>query len=644
MALLALALLVLSVVQITRTYSVFNHTWDEPSHLAAGMQLLDTGEYSYELQHPPLARLATALGPWLSGIHAHGDPNKWNEGGRLLYDAGDYQRTLGLARSGILPFFVLLVVVAWFWARSLGGVPAALLATLFITTQPVLLAHAGFATTDMPMAALSMAALFAFVRWLDQPTAWRSILLGVATGLAFMAKFSAIPFLAVGFLIVILYRWAVESRSWNPLQLTRVSNLGYMLISAVFLFLSAWAVYGFSWAEYSSDSFTISLPAVIPSTLGGIKAVAYHNSIGHWSYLLGERGQHGWWYFFPVAVIVKATIPLLILSALGFVLALRRGRADKDWKSAAPGLIVLAIMAFSTTTHINIGARHVLLVFPLLALQAGLGVLWLLRQKVHPWSGHMFVTLLIIWQGSIVLSAFPDYLSWFNALAGQRPERILINSDLDWGQDLDRLARKTQEAGIDHLAIAYNGYARLDRHGLPPNTRLEPGRPVTGWVAISLLTREVANGYGWLKQLRAITRVGTSIDLYYVKPSDLPLSERAEAIKREALIRESGLRDTERARAIMREALVLRYELGDTQGAEALFAEILAINPKHYGAHWQRASALQDLGRLDEAVLEWEVVIKMARDNHDAAGEMDAQTRLGRLRRSISQGGQANEE
>ena len=60
----ALALILIATLRIVSTYTVFNHTSDEPNHIACGMEWLDKGTYTYETQHPPLARIAAALGPF----------------------------------------------------------------------------------------------------------------------------------------------------------------------------------------------------------------------------------------------------------------------------------------------------------------------------------------------------------------------------------------------------------------------------------------------------------------------------------------------------------------------------------------------------------------------------------------------------
>src|SRR3954466_10154195 len=61
---IAFAAVLLASIRIVATYTVFNHTMDEPAHIGAGMEWLDKGTYTWERQHPPLARVASALGPY----------------------------------------------------------------------------------------------------------------------------------------------------------------------------------------------------------------------------------------------------------------------------------------------------------------------------------------------------------------------------------------------------------------------------------------------------------------------------------------------------------------------------------------------------------------------------------------------------
>src|ERR1700745_4321497 len=115
---------VLGTLPIIGTYPVFSHTYDEPAHIAAGMELLDRRAFTYEQQHPPLARLAVAVGPYLLGARSHGASYIVDEGLAILYMSSDYMQTLRAARLGVLPFFIVLVAITWAWAHRDFGVVA----------------------------------------------------------------------------------------------------------------------------------------------------------------------------------------------------------------------------------------------------------------------------------------------------------------------------------------------------------------------------------------------------------------------------------------------------------------------------------------------------------------------------------------
>ncbi len=534
-------LLCIGLLQIVSTYSMFSHTWDEPAHLAAGMQYLDLGIYEYELQHPPLARLATAVGPYMAGLRSYGESNMWQEGSRLLYENGDYQRNLTLARLGIIPFFILLFIITWIWSAHTFGTMAAAFAGLMIVSQPAIIAHASLATTDLPLVVMLMWSLYLFTGWLQSPTILRATALGLVAGLTTQTKLSALPFLVLACLT-----------SWFLIHYPRLSGpnrreqpgtklILQLPIVALCLFLSAWAVYGFGWTDKpplhdvsaQALSLEFNIPIVISNTASGILEVLEHNKYGHRSYLFGEIHNKGSWMYFPVALAVKATLPVLFLALFGFFFAITQGQRYGTWVYASPGLMALVILLFSMSANINIGVRHILIVFPLLIIQASFAVKILLTTKKFSSLNRMLVFLLMLWQCSASFSAHPDYLAWFNGLAGKKPENILLTADLDWGQDLNRLGAELQSRNVPYLALAYNGFARLDQHNLPVNFRLEPDKPVTGWIAVSLWSLEAEKGYHWLKRQSPQSRIGRSIELYYIEATDLPEDIREAAVSRE---------------------------------------------------------------------------------------------------------------
>jgi 4-amino-4-deoxy-L-arabinose transferase-like glycosyltransferase len=532
---LVAACLLAGVLRIVSTYHVFNQTWDEPAHLAAGMEWLDRGTYTYEPLHPPLARILIALGPRLAGEHSAGYESVWLEGNSILYAGGAYARNLALARLGVLPFFVLAALVVFAWARRLGGSAEAVCAVLLFTTLPPVLANAGLATTDMAVTATIALAAYVAMRWLDEPTWWRSAALGAALGLAVLSKLSALVFLPAAGLVMALVRRG-EPRP-------AVQRLARLRLTYLTAFFTIWAGYRFAVGPLVAPPAPGARPAVAESSLDrlarapvypapalfeGLGLLAAKNRAGHKSYLLGEVRDTGWWYFFPVALGVKTPIAFLLLALAG-VAAAARSPAGSRRRLLEPALVAAAMLVVCLPSRINIGVRHVLPMYPFLAIAAGAGVVALWRARRAAPAGAVAAALLVGWQLAASARVHPDYIAYFNELADRHPERILVDSDLDDGQDLNRLADTLRARRIASVALAYAGSATVAEHGLPPVRWLEPHRPDTGWVAASLYALELGSldrpghdDFAWLEAYRPVALVGSSIRLYYVPGGSPP--------------------------------------------------------------------------------------------------------------------------
>lgn len=545
----ALALLaVFACALCASTYRIFGNFWDEPEHIAAGLVLIDRGEYRYDVQHPPLARLAAAIGPYLAGARFSGDPDPIgdNAGRDLLYHSNaSYETLLTLARAGMLPFLLLLLGATFAWMRHWYGEPAALLTVVFLVSCPVLLGHASLVALDVPVIALIMASLYLLLRWFEKPTLARGAALGAACGLAVATKMSAIPFIGIASVTLGALRLAFLHRrpAATPLRsqwLPRLASLAPGLLLGLLLLIG---VYGDRLVYLTTPEFAPSraldfyfgtrgalhdlayrIAARVPVPFGlmmlpeNIMGVEWHNAHGHPSYLLGHIAWNGWWYFYPVALAVKTPLPLLLLGLTGLGVQTVRGIREGNLYRMAPAACFAAILLFSCLySHINIGVRHVLIAYPLLAMGAAVALESLWQRWPRPLARAGLLGLLC-WQVATLAYAYPDYLAYFNALAGEHPERIVVDSDLDWGgQDLRRLERVLAARQVSALWIGYKGTADLSLEQLPPYQLLKPRQPVHGWVAITMLTlQENPAGYDWLRQYRPVQRVGQSFELYFI--------------------------------------------------------------------------------------------------------------------------------
>jgi 4-amino-4-deoxy-L-arabinose transferase-like glycosyltransferase len=523
---------------------VFGNFWDEPEHIAAGLVLLDRGQYLYDNQHPPLARLFAAIGPYLVGTRFHGEPNPIGdaEGRDLLYNSpAGYDQILTLARSGMLPFLLVLLLSTWIWTRRWYGEAAAVLATLCLVATPVILGHAAVVALDVPVTAMIMLTLYLLLRWFETPALATAVRLGIAVGLAIATKMSAIPFIGVSLLGLIALRLLMIRRT--PLQWQLAKRLGSAALSAALAALIVVGVYGPNRVYLTDAQHTPSralnflvgshgpvhdmayrFAAVVPVPLGfqmvplNIMDVEWHNSHGHNSFLLGKTALGGWWYFYPVALGVKTPLPLLLLGLAGLGWLAVRGWRAANLYLLAPAACFASILVFACLySHINIGVRHVLIAYPLLAMGAGCLVVTLWQRWRSRWR-RAALAILVLWEVGTLAFSYPDYLAYFNVMAGRHPERILVDSDLDWGgQDLRRLEQVLAERGVRQLSLGYKGTADLSREALPPFTTLKPHQPVTGWVAITMLTlQENQAGFGWLDRYQPVQHVGKSFLLYFI--------------------------------------------------------------------------------------------------------------------------------
>lgn len=519
-----MGLLGLATLRIATTYSFFNETVDEPGHLACGMQWLDQGVYTYESQHPPLARVAVAFLPFLAGRRSSANaPNRYEDGVGILYGDGHFVLNMALARMAILPYFWISCVVVFAGAKALGR-PVALVAAYLYTFVPSILAHAGLATTDMPLTAMLGASFVTGVMWLERPNPRRSILFGACTGLAVLSKFSVFVFLPAAAAASLLCYLATARPAWRALSGDIRRRLLPLLQAVLVALLIIWAGYRFSVGRVDWAGMTLPFPELFR----GIQAVIGHNAEGHPAYLLGQRSRSGWWYYYPVVLAVKTPLPFLALFFIGLGVSLHRPNRIRAayWLPLAFALGILFVSLFS---RINIGVRHILPVYLGFSITAALGAVWLYERLSSARWAPWILAMLMLWHGATSVLSHPDYIAYTNLIAGDHPERILVDSDLDWGQDMIRLGKRLRELGAK--SVAFNPFAIThleENHGFPPITLMQPTRPSPGWNAASLtmmlsdrlgMGDQFPNATLWTSRVKPAERVGKSVYLWYFPTS-----------------------------------------------------------------------------------------------------------------------------
>lgn len=524
----------LSVVFIWRchsTYRVFNDTKDEAVHIASGLEIWQTGQYTIDPPNPPLTRMLFALFAHAAGLR-YSNP-------RVLWAPGNvefYWRSLSAVRTGNLIFVPFLLAYIYIWGRQLYGPGAGLAAAALASLCPNLLAHASLATVDFGATTTGFISAYYFWRWNREPGLGRAVAAAMTFALAVLAKFSALVFLpALGVVFVLIGRR--DERLRVDLHRWRTALLHAAVFLAVFLVV-VWGGYRLQVGPLPPPS-TFAPPGTFaqrligkvelaaghnripaPAFVRGILEVLAKNAAGHPVYLLGRMSGSGWWYYFPVALAVKTTLPLLLLVLVGAAF----WAASAGTKEARPLLTPLAsavaILLISMTTTLDLGVRYVLIIYPFLALIAAGGLL--AARPLLPPTRRIFLSVLAaiaIWHVAESAVAHPDYLAYFNQIARGGEEKFLLDSNLDWGQDLERLRRHLSSHGVETVYLSYFGFTDPAWVGMPHAEPFFHGPPAYGWVAVSKnhmggIDRHPSD-FAWTRKYPAV-RIGKSILLYHL--------------------------------------------------------------------------------------------------------------------------------
>ena len=544
----------LALVRIVAGYSSTSQAFDEPAHVAAGMEWLDRGTYVIDPLHPPLARVAIALPLYVAGLRLpklEAQDTYFDIGNRILYQGGLYWRNLTLARIGMLPFFLFGVWVVFYWAAREFGTAGGILAAFCFTTLPGILTFAGLAYTDLPAAVMQFALIVAFTFWLEAPNVRSTLRLGIAAGLAFLTKFTILIFFPAAAVCILLV-WMLQTRK-EKLQVSRLfRQAGFALLLFTFI---VWAGYRFSlkpaiegmnlqrqslptFQHLPSAAQPIARDLVAhdtripaPELLMGITAsyVLTHSGANS-TYIFGKVRPGGVWYFFPAGLFFKNPLPFLILAGIGVVVSCRRGLR---WSARAPFAAALGILAVALLQKYNAGQRHVLVLYPLLSVLAGAGgaYLWETRRETRRGTRHRglryLLVALIVWQGIETGRAGLDPMSYFNETAGSDPSKILVTGcDLDCGQDVARLGEALKKRNVETIHAALFTSANVDEmHLAPVVDPLLPNQPVSGWVAVSIRTLRLGDAghktyprdaFWWLDSYKPAADVGGTIRIYCI--------------------------------------------------------------------------------------------------------------------------------
>jgi 4-amino-4-deoxy-L-arabinose transferase-like glycosyltransferase len=485
---------------------------DDSMHMPAGYSYLLTHDYRLNQEHPPLIKLLSGLGLWKLRPAFPLDSPGWQQAAtpgdpedgmvrieEQFFDinAKQFEQIAFYGRLPVVIVPLVLLFAVWWFTRQLFGPIPALIATFLLGTEPNIIGNSIVVQDDVAAALALLLFVIALRKFLVGARTRDAVVLGGALGIALTTKYSLLILVPLTFLILVVHaaRQVIRKRS-SPTSVVLSSCLVFILAYVILIGLYAFHVDTIdanessiiaSWFYLSGNTaellhkFFMWLPPMLPRYfVYGIDLVVHDIREGRPAFLLGEVSDNGWWYYFPVAFALKTTTPFLINSVCGIVWSLVNIPFRKRYVLLYVALPTIFYLILSMTSHLNIGVRHLLPVFPFVAI-AGAGVisaaveLGLRRGTRHKVQSTRLagitaaiVMIVILPALLIAISTFPNYLTYFSPLAGgtERGWKMLSDSNVETGQEVKTLARYLKDRGENRVAGIMVGGEFLKFYGV----------------------------------------------------------------------------------------------------------------------------------------------------------------------------------
>lgn len=450
----------------------------------------------------------------------------WTLSDQLFFGSGgDADALLASARRAMAFVGVLLGLLIFWWARRIFGEPGAWLSLAVFVFSPAMLANSGLATTDVSATFLFVAATWALWRALHRLTIPALATSVLATGGLFLSKYSALVFIPIACSMAVIRMYigrplevAFAARREAAAGRRMAAWIGGVTLAHVAgVVLMIWASFGFRYSAFNravsgQEQFLEPWSAVIDSSISsrsvqwarerhllpeaylyGLRHVLTYSKsrVGFMNGETWSSGKHP--AFFPYAALVKTTLPELLLTAIALLVVFSHCRPERSEEPAfekpiprfarddmlyelIPVLLLIAwYWVFALTSSLNIGYRHLL---P--AIAGGIVLIGAAADPIVRGAGVGQVvpgTALIValagWHAVESLRIAPNFLAYFNPIAGGPSEayRHLVDSSLDWGQDLPGLkkwldAEGLQGANHPPVFVSYFGTSHPRYYGI----------------------------------------------------------------------------------------------------------------------------------------------------------------------------------
>lgn len=538
-------------------------THDEIWHLPAGVWNLREGRFDVERLNPPLTRMWSAI-PLVAGQVSVDQRVIGTDMGKQFVEdhPTNFLYWYQWGRIFNIAWSLATGVLVFLWSRRLWGPVPGLVSLLLYVTCPNIVAHASLVTPDLGGTFGFVSTLFVVTWWCERPAWDRVIIWGVLLGMAEAAKFTSLLL----YPLILAMTWISLSRQstkagigWKSICLQLIAGFAIsMIILASFYrfhgLFSPLASYQFQSIElvtiqklFSSFSW---LPVPLPADyLLGVDAQRFIMSGEHPIFLDGHWSLHGFRSYFIKALLYKLPHVFQLLLLLAVVQWIRGHLFAGHWRQLVVLLLPVGlILVVASGETLQLGVRYILPALPFLMIIAG-GSTFALEKVSRRIQWASGIILLVAC--SLSLRFQPDHLAYFNEWAGGPigGREHLIDSNLDWGQDLNELAAELKEQGIDSIGLVYFGTIPPSILGihyeLPPSRQPRPGtyavsvnfvmgRPHSVMLADGTSRSVDFQEFGYFRFFRPVKTLGGSIDLYQINEQDVGDWNRAVQAARTA--------------------------------------------------------------------------------------------------------------
>ena len=469
-------------------------TYDEITYVSSGYRIVKLHDYRLNTEHPPLAKILAGLPLLLINPNIPDyNEDQWTYAHKFFFESGnDADKMLFLARIPFILIGILLGIYVFYFSKELFGVKAGLLSLFLYSLCPNIIAYSQLAITDFLVIAFLFNSSYYLYKYLNNKDTGSYFLCALYYGLALTSKFTALYLLPFFFILPFYH----EVKSLEMLKKkVFLKSMFHQLIKMAAILSMAFFI------------LVLSYMFRLEFYIDGLLKMIGSSSYGRFSYLLGKNYVGNNFLYYPVAFLVKTPFPLIIF--VSYLLFKKREKKD--------GYLLLPVLLFLVPTflnRINLGLRHILIIYPFLQVYSG-------KIANIKFDKKAIIVLTLVWYLLSSFLNYPHYLSYFNEVSGgpDNGYKYLLDSNIDWGQDAKPLAQYIKKEGITNISIFYFGNDDFQYRGI--NYSNVNCVPVKGVAAISVnyligLKESDAACNKWLREESPYKKIGHTIWLYNI--------------------------------------------------------------------------------------------------------------------------------